>query len=252
MVRVHAGGDIGVELLALQARSMAVDLLVVCLGGHDLGYGVAVTGDDAGEIHHLRQTLHPGMVKKAVNVPVVQVGAAFVHRRSRHAGRQHKAHIHRKLLCGAEHIVDAVSAHYIGDLVGVGNYGGSAVGQHRPGKLRRGYQAAFQVDMGIDKAGANYMPGHIHFLSAFVAAQAYDQAFRYRNIPRLQFAAEHIHIGGVFQHQVCLDPPGSRIDDALLFYQLAPDLTRPALFVCHSPSSLVFIIWVIISRRRKK
>ena len=42
MVGINTGGDIGIQIFAFQTRGMAVDLLVVGLGGHDLGHRMAV------------------------------------------------------------------------------------------------------------------------------------------------------------------------------------------------------------------
>ena len=133
------------QIIAGQSRGVTVDLLVVGLGGYDFGNGGAVCGDDAGEIHHFGQTLHSGVLEKAVDIPIIQVGATFIQGGGGHAGGDHKPYIHRQIFCGGKHIVDAVGAHDIGDLMGIGDDGGSAVGQHSPGEFIRTYQAGFQV-----------------------------------------------------------------------------------------------------------
>ena len=65
---------------------MAVDLLMVGLRGHDLLHHLTVAVDHAHIVHHLRQSLHTGMVIEGVNGPVVQHGAGFVQRRCRDTG----------------------------------------------------------------------------------------------------------------------------------------------------------------------
>ena len=233
VVGVDAGGNIGIEVIAPEARRVAVDLLVMGLRGHDLRYGGPVRRDDAGEIHHLRQALNPGMLKEAVDIPVVQIGAALVHGGRGNTGGDHKTHIHRKILRSGQHIINAVGAHDVGDLMGIGNHRGGAVGNHRPGKLRRADQAGLQVDMGVDKAGADDPPGHIHLRLPMVAAQAHDQPLGNRDVPGVQLPGEHIHIGGVFQHQVGFLPPRCHIDNPLLFNQLPVDLPGPAFRIGH-------------------
>ena len=42
MVRVDTGGNIGIQILALETGGVAVDLLVMGLGGHDLGNRMTV------------------------------------------------------------------------------------------------------------------------------------------------------------------------------------------------------------------
>ena len=147
---------------------MTVYFFVVGLRGNDLGNRMRVSIDDTGKIHHFRKTQNPGMVKETVHILVVKVSAAFIQGRSRHTRGNHKPHIHRKVFRGTKHIVDAGSVHYVGNLVGVGDDGGGAVGNDCPGKFRGTYQAGFQVNMGINKAGTDDTACHIHFLNTFV------------------------------------------------------------------------------------
>ena len=142
VVGVDAGGDVGVEIGVRKAGGVAVDLLVVGLGGHDLLDDHGVRADDAGVVHHLRQTLDTGMVVEGVDGPVVQHRAALVHGGGGDAGGQHEAHVHRQILGGLEHVLDAVGPHDVGDLVGVGDDGGGAVGQDGPDKLLGGDHGA--------------------------------------------------------------------------------------------------------------
>ena len=217
MVGVDTGGNVGVQVGAGKTGGVAVDLLVVRLRRNDLGNGGGVGGDHAGEIHHFRKTQHPGVVEKAVDIPVVQIRAAFVQRRRRNAGGDHKLGVHRQPFRGAEHIVDAVGAHDVGDLVGVGDNGGGAVGDDCPGKLRGGNQTGFQMDVGVDEAGADDLAGHVHFVPAFVAAEAHDQTLRHGNVAGVQLPGKHVDIGGVFQNQIGFLPPGGDINDVQLF-----------------------------------
>ena len=153
VVGVHAGGYVGVEVVAAEAGGVAVDLLVVRLGGDDLFHYLRVAVHGAHKVHHFRKTLYAGVVIEGVDGAVIQHGAGLVQRRGGHAGGQHEAHVHRQILRGLEHVLDAVGAHDVGDLVGIGDDGGGAVGEDGLGKLRRADQRAFQMDMGIQKAG---------------------------------------------------------------------------------------------------
>ena len=71
VVGVHAGGDVGVQVVALQVRGVTVDLLMVGLAGHDLLHHLGVAVDRAHKVHHLGQALYPGMVVETVDGPVV-------------------------------------------------------------------------------------------------------------------------------------------------------------------------------------
>ena len=174
VVGVDTGGDVGVQVVAYQIRRVAVDLLVVGLGGHDLLHRLVVPGDDAHEVHHLRQALDPWMVVEGVDGPVVQHGAGLVQRRGRHAGGQHEPHVHRQVLRGLEHVLDAVGAHDVGDLMGIGDDGGGAVGQHGLHELLGGDQGALQMDVGVQEAGEDDLPRAVLLHGAGVLAHAHD------------------------------------------------------------------------------
>ena len=233
VVRVYTGGDVGVQIVAHQIGGVAVDLLVVRLAGHDLLHHLRVAVDGAHEVHHLRQTLHTGMVIEAVDGAVVQIGAGLVQRRGRHAGGQHEPHVHRQILRGLQHVLDAVGAHDVGDLVGVGDHGGGAVGQHRLGELHRADQRAFQMDVGIHKAGQHDLAAHVHLHIAAVFAHAHDQPLGHGDVAMTQLVGEYVHIGGILQHQIGLLPSGGHGDDPQLLRQLPVDLTGIALLHSH-------------------
>ena len=236
VVGVDAGGDVGVEIVAHQVRRVAVDLLVVGLGGHDLLHRLVVPGDDAHEVHHLRQTLDPGVVVEGVQAAVVQNGAGFVQRRGRHAGGQHEPHVHRQVLRGLEHVFDAVGAHDVGDLVGVRHHGGGAVGQHRLYELLGTDQGALQMDVGVQKARQHDPAGAVLLHLAAVLAHAHDEPFRHGDVGGAELVGEHVDVGGVFQYQIRFLPAGGCVDDAALFQQLPVDLARVTLRHRTTPS----------------
>ena len=174
MVGIHAGCDVGIEIVAAETGGVPVDLLVVGLGGHDLLHHLGITVDGADKVHHLCQTLYPGMIIEGVDSPVIQHSAGLVQRRCRHAGGQHKPHVYRQVFRGLEHILNAVGAHDVGDLMGIGDDSGGTMGENSLGKLRGADQRAFQMDMGIQEAGEHDLAGNIHLHLAVVLAHAYD------------------------------------------------------------------------------
>ena len=216
VVGIDACGDVGVEILALQARRVAVDLLVVRLRGDDLRDDLGVIVDHAVGVHHLGQTLYSGVVVERVDGAVVQIRAGFVHRRGRDAGRQHEPHVDGQPLGRLEHIVNAVGAHDVGDLMGVGDDGGRAVRQRRADEFLRRDETGFQMDVRVDEAGADDLAGHIVFDLALIAAEAHNQAVRHGDIARQQLIGEYVDIRRVFQHQIGLLPAGGGLDHTLL------------------------------------
>ena len=174
------------------------------------------------------------MVKKAVHILVVQLGTALIQRGGGDTGGNHKPHIHRKFLRGGQHIVDAPGVHDIGDLMGVGDDGSGAVRNDRPGKFRRAHQTGFQVNVGVNETGTDDFSRHIHFPDSVIFSQTHNQAVGDGNILGHQFPGKHIHIGGVFQHQIRLFAAHCHIDDLLLFDELAADFAGPAFLYCHT------------------
>ena len=169
------------------------------------------------------------MVVEGVQAPVVQDGTGLVQGRGRHTGGQHEPYVHRQLLRGLEHVLDAVGAHDVGDLMGVRHHGGGAVGQHGLHEFLGGDQGALQVDVGVQKTGEDDAAGAVHLHSAGVAAHAHDEPLRHGDVGGAELVGEHIDVGGIFQDQVRRLPPGGRVDDAALFQQLPVDLARVAL-----------------------
>ena len=173
------------------------------------------------------------MVEKAVHILIIQFRAGFIQRGGRYTGGDHKPHIHRKLFSGSQHIVDTRCVHDVGDLMGVGDDRSGAVGDHRPGKFSGADQTGFQMDVSVNKAGTDDFSRHIHFLQAVVTSQTHNETMGNGNIFGHQFPGKHIHIGGIFQHQIRFFAAGCHVDDLLLLNKLSADLTGPAFFCCH-------------------
>ena len=251
VVGVDAGGDVGVEVVALKVRGVAVDLLMVGLGRHDLLHGLLVTVDGAHKVHHLRKALYPGMVIEAVDGPIVQNGPGLVQRRGGDAGGQHEPHVYRQVLCGLQHILDAIGAHDVSDLVGIRYHRGGSVRQDGLHELRGADQGAFQMNVGIQETGENDLAGAVHLRPALIASHAHDQTFRHSNVHGGQFIGEHVDKGGVFQHQIRRLPPGGGRDDPLLFQQLSVDLSSIAFRHSTTPSINLTEIGIAYSRHNK-
>ena len=254
MVGIHPGGDVRVQGVAAQAGRMAVDLLVMGLGDHDLLDGGTVAMDNAGVVHHFRQAQHPGMVEVGVDVPPAQLLAVLLKGHGRHAGGQHEMHIQGKAVGGGDHVVDAAHAADVGDLMGIGDDGGGAVGNHRPGKGRGRHQGALQVNVRVDKAGGDHLAGDVHLLDAAVIAHAHHQAAHHGDIALAQLVGEHVDIGGVLQHQVSLLLTHGHPNHPLLFADLLGNAFGSGFALIHrccapfcGPSRSLRGIWSIIA-----
>ena len=135
MVGVHAGCDVGVQVVARKSRRVAVDLLVVCLRRDDLFEHLLIGIRHADIVHHLSKTLHAVVLVERVDRAVVEHRAGFIERRRGHAGGEHEAHVDGKILRRLQHILNTVGAHNVGDLVRVGDHGRGAVRNDSVGKF---------------------------------------------------------------------------------------------------------------------
>ena len=184
VVGIDARSDVRVEILAGQARRVAVDLLVVRLRGDDLRDDLGVVVRDAVGVHHLGEALHARIVVERIDGAIIKIRAALVHRRRRDAGRQHEPHIDRQALGHLEHIINAVGAHDVGDLVRIGDDGGRPVDERRLRKLARRDQAGLEVDVRVDEARADDLAGHVVFDFAVILPKSHDQAVCARDVTR--------------------------------------------------------------------
>ena len=97
---------------------------------------------DADVVHHLGKSLDAVVLVERVDRAVIEHRAGFVERRCGHAGGEHEAHVNGQIFCRLQHILDAVGAHDIGDLVRVGDDGRGAVRNDGVGKLFGGDERA--------------------------------------------------------------------------------------------------------------
>ena len=142
VVGIDAGGDVGVQVVARKAGGVAVDFFVVRLRGDDLFEHLLVGIRDADIVHHFGQTLDAVVLVERVDRAVIEHRAGFVERRCGHAGGEHEAHVNGQIFRRLQHILDAVGAHDIGDLVRVGDDGRGAVRNDGVGKFLGGNERA--------------------------------------------------------------------------------------------------------------
>lgn len=93
------------------------------------------------------------------------------------------------------------------------------------------------MDMAVNKARQDDMPGHVVLQMAGIGAHADDQTLGHGNIAPAQLVGKDVEIDGVFQHQVGGAAAGGHIDDVLLFQTFAADFSRVAL--CHGKASFL-------------
>ena len=82
VVRADPGCGVRVQLLAVDAGRVAVDVLGAV--EPELRQLALVAGDDAGEVHHLREAEHPPPAQERLEVAVVEGAPRRLERRGRH------------------------------------------------------------------------------------------------------------------------------------------------------------------------
>ena len=94
------------------------------------------------------------------------------------------------------------------------------------------------MDVCVHKAGQYDLTGDVHLHITAVFAHAHDQALSHGDIRLTQLVGKHVHIGGVFQHQIRVFPARCHLDHMKLLIQLAVDLAGIALLDCHNMTSV--------------
>ena len=122
--------------------------------------------------------------------------------------------------------------------MGVRDDGGGAVGQDGLDKLPGGDHGALQVDVGVNEPGQDNPAGHVHLRLPAVLAHAHDQPLRHGDVAVTDLVAEHVDVGGVFQHQIRLLPACRHLHNPQFLVQLAVDSAGIALSSHVIPSSL--------------
>ena len=96
------------------------------------------------------------------------------------------------------------------------------------------------MDVRVHKTGQHELAAHIDFdLAAVILTHAGDQSIGYGDVPVAELVAEHVDIGGIFQHQIRLCTTGGHLDHMQLFVELSVDLARIAFLVCHTQFLLI-------------
>ena len=84
-------------------------------------------------------------------------------------------------------------------------------------------ERGFQMDVGVDEAGANDLAADIILHLTGIVAHADDLSLGHGNIPMAKLIGKHIDVRGILQHKICLPAARGDFDQILLFHQLPLD-----------------------------
>ena len=129
---------------------MAADGLLRRAGGGDLSDHHRIIGRDAGKVHHLAKPDDRRPTHRLGDIVRAEHRAALLQAwRRGHAGRHLDPDIDRLGERLVMHQTNALQAEYIGDLMGIDEHRGRAMGNDGAAELRHRHHAAFHMHMGV-------------------------------------------------------------------------------------------------------
>ena len=147
VVRVDAGGHVGVERAAGDARRVPVDVVVE----RDLLEHGRVAGDDGREVHHLGDADRPPALEETGHLGRAERALGRLQRAGRHARRGHHVDAQGEAVGGVEQPVRAFHAEHVGDLVRVAHDRRGPARHDHARDLAREELRGLQVDVGVDQ-----------------------------------------------------------------------------------------------------
>ena len=122
MIGAGTGDTVGVQRVAGEEGGMAVD--GTTLEQLQLVQHLPVTCDHGHVVHDLAETDDPLLVHEGLHIAGHQLGAAGLEAGAGDAGGDHKEHGEGGPFRLIQHVLDAVGAADVGDLMGIGDDGG--------------------------------------------------------------------------------------------------------------------------------
>ena len=122
-------------------------------GEPELAQLAFISGDHAGEIHHLGQPEHAAAAQQALKVAFVESTPRGLETRGGDRRGRHEVDVERQLGAEVEQPVDPVGAEHVRELVRVGDDGRRPERQHEPSELVRQQLRRLEMQVRVDEAG---------------------------------------------------------------------------------------------------
>ena len=162
---------------------------------------LAVAVDDRHIIHNFAEADDPLLVHEGLHVAGHQLGAAGLEAGAGHAGGDHKEDGERGPFRLIQHVLDAVRAANVGDLMGIRDDGGGALLQHALGEPQGMGHRGFDMHMAVDEARAEESAVSVDLLPAGIGTDAQDDAVAHSYVALFDGAGEHVDDVGVLDDQ---------------------------------------------------
>ena len=180
VVGADPGGGVGVQLLADDARRVSVG--VRSAGEPELDQLALLSGDHAGEIHHLGQPEHAAAAQQALKVAFVESTPRGLETRGGDRRGRHEVDVERQLGAEVEQPVDAVGAEHVRDLVRVDHDRRRPERQDEPRELVEHQLRRLEVDVRVDEARHDVASARVQLLGPLVLPEPGDEAVDDRDV----------------------------------------------------------------------
>ena len=182
VVGVDAGSRIRLELAPQQSGRMPVHVLRSV--ERELRELVRRAGDDAGEVHHLREPQHSASAHQRLEVARRERSARRLERRRRNARGRHEVDVELEVRARVEQPVHTVDSEDVRDLVRVGDDGRRPERQHQARELVDHELHRLEVHVRVDESGYDVAPGRVERLPALVRSRSRRSRRRRSRRPR--------------------------------------------------------------------
>ncbi len=203
VVGVDACSRVGLQLGPEQAGCVPVD--VARAVQRQLRQLVRRAGNDAGEVHHLREPEHPAPAHQRLEVARRQGAPRRLEGRRGNARRGHEEDVQLEIRARVEQPVHAVDAEDVRDLVRIGHDRRRSQREHQPRELVHHELHRLEVHVRVDEARNDERAGGVERLASLVRPDPGDHAVDDRDVgvqplareDRQHAPAAHHEIGGL-------------------------------------------------------
>ena len=187
VVGLHAGQEVGLELLAGQAGSVPIP----DPAGRGLYHRPDLpAGQHAGVVHDLSQPLHARFLQQSSHVGRRHASGGRVQGGGGDAGRYQHAQIHGQAGPGAQEEVHRGRAQDVRELVRLDHGRRHSVRSELGGELRRSQEGALHVDVRVDEPGEDHQAVGVDEPAARVAPHPGDDVPAEGDVGRQQLPGE--------------------------------------------------------------
>jgi hypothetical protein len=223
--RIGADSGRGVRLERVPEQSGRVSIDVIGALDRELRKLARLTGDHAGEVHHLGQPDHAFAAEQALEVAGRERPPRRLEAGGRHTRGRGEEDVERQVLAHVDEPVDTVGSENVRDLVRVGDDGRRPERQHEPRELGGKQLRGLEMHVCVDEPGDDVRAVRVERLGTVVLAEPGDYAVADGHVDLEPLACEDR------EHSATTDDEIRRLVPAR-HGETAGEITRPRHQVC--------------------